>query len=144
MNSYCMGASDGSHKRLPLIAVFINPSAGRGRPLRVWEAVEAMLIRDGLRYEAFQNVYPSSLYRFDSIVVIGGDGTVNHLVNHYPELGLPIGIIPGGSGNDLATSLFAGIGLEAQYRNALFGTPRTVDGRCLQRKDITEWCRSGI
>jgi diacylglycerol kinase (ATP) len=114
-----------------LIAVFINPLAGRGKSLRVWEQIEPMLMRDGISYAAHQLEYPESLSGFTGVLVIGGDGTLNHLVNRYPGLHLPIGIIPAGSGNDLASSLFSGTDLGANYRNALSGTPRLVDaGTC--------------
>ena len=42
--------------------------------------------------------------RFDVIVSVGGDGTINEIINGMPELDMPLGIIPIGSGNDFARS----------------------------------------
>ena len=43
--------------------------------------------------------------RADAIVVVGGDGTVNSVAGAVRESGLPIGIVPAGTGNDLARTL---------------------------------------
>jgi len=43
--------------------------------------------------------------KLDAIVVAGGDGTVNEVVNGIGESGVPMGIIPSGSGNGLARHL---------------------------------------
>ena len=51
----------------------------------------------------------------DAIVVIGGDGTVNEAVNGIGESGVPMGIIPSGSGNGLARHL----GISLILRRAL-------------------------
>jgi len=49
----------------------------------------------------------SAKVRIDGLIVIGGDGTVHHMVNAVFQSGcdLPIGIIPRGSGNDFARQL---------------------------------------
>lgn len=43
--------------------------------------------------------------RADAIVVVGGDGTVNSVAGAARESGLPIGIVPAGTGNNLARTL---------------------------------------
>ena len=110
-----------------MLAVFINPLAGRGRPVRVWEAVKPMLERDGIAYKAYHLDLPPGLDDHSGILIIGGDGTVHHVLNRYADTRLPIGIIPAGSGNDLASTLFPGRELGDHYRNAVRGTLRAVD-----------------
>jgi len=51
----------------------------------------------------------------DAIVVIGGDGTVNEVVNGIGNSGIPMGIVPSGSGNGLARHL----GISLILRRAL-------------------------
>ena len=110
-----------------MLAVFINPLAGQGRPIKAWHAVRPLLEQDGIPYVAHHLDLPADLHGITGLLIIGGDGTINHVLNRYPDTRLPIGIIPAGSGNDLATSLFSGKSLHGQYRNAVHGTPRPVD-----------------
>jgi diacylglycerol kinase (ATP) len=39
---------------------------------------------------------------YDIIVAVGGDGTINEIINGNTKNGLPLGIIPAGTANDLA------------------------------------------
>jgi YegS/Rv2252/BmrU family lipid kinase len=110
-----------------LLAVFINPLAGKGRPIKIWERVRLLLDQDGIAYQAHHLDLPATLDGHSGILIIGGDGTINHVLNRYPDLRIPIGIIPAGSGNDLASSLFPGTDIVDQYRNAVHGTPRPTD-----------------
>jgi len=51
----------------------------------------------------------------DAIVVIGGDGTINEVVNGIGNSGIPMGVVPSGSGNGLARHL----GISLILRRAL-------------------------
>lgn len=42
--------------------------------------------------------------RFDIIVSVGGDGTINEIINGMPGLEKPLAVIPIGTGNDFARS----------------------------------------
>lgn len=48
-----------------------------------------------------------STHQFDSLVVAGGDGTINSVVNTMFDAGvnIPVGLIPSGTSNDFAASL---------------------------------------
>ena len=65
--------------------------------------------------------------RFDRIVVGGGDGTLNAAVPGVLKAGLPMGILPLGTANDLARSLGIPLDLEAAARVSAQGVPRPVD-----------------
>jgi diacylglycerol kinase (ATP) len=48
---------------------------------------------------------PSSAEGVDAVLVFGGDGTVHRHLNALVRLGLPVLIVPAGSGNDFARAL---------------------------------------
>ena len=50
----------------------------------------------------------------DIVVAVGGDGTVNRVVNAVAQRSIPVGIIPCGSSNDLARAL----GIPRNFRKA--------------------------
>ncbi len=66
---------------------------------------------------------------FDLVVCIGGDGTLNEVITGLISGGhdIPIGYIPSGSTNDLASSLGIPKNVMQAARNILKGTPRPYD-----------------
>jgi diacylglycerol kinase (ATP) len=48
----------------------------------------------------------------DLVIVLGGDGTINEVVNGLVHSGVPLGVLPGGTANVLATELGLGSRLE--------------------------------
>lgn len=98
----------------------VNPVSGKGRGKRVWNKVEELLKQDGIEYEVYFTKGPDDgtrivetlvqngkISQVQSIITVGGDGTLNEVLNGYMRANLqfPLGIIPAGSGNDLARSL---------------------------------------
>ncbi|MDB5374492.1 MAG: lipid kinase [Belnapia sp.] len=63
----------------------------------------------------------------DRIVLGGGDGTLNCGIPGLLQTGLPLGILPLGTANDLARSLGIPLGLEAAARVIAQEAPRPVD-----------------
>ena len=122
--------------RSPL--VIVNPIAGGGRTLRSmsWlrerlaQRPEARLEVTGRRGDAEALAADAAGAGHDRVVVIGGDGTVQEVVNGLLAGGLPpeLGIVPLGSGNDLARSL----GLPADPASAW----RIAIGRETRRLDV--------
>jgi YegS/Rv2252/BmrU family lipid kinase len=99
--------------------VIVNPVAGGGKVGRLWPRLREVLGVGGLRFDAQLTEHPghateiarSSLdegYRL--IVSVGGDGTVNEVVNglvvdaHVPPE-VVLSIVPGGTGSDFARIL---------------------------------------
>lgn len=95
----------------------INPNSRSGNGYRVWRRVEKQLSMEGVEYAAFLTEHPGHAAEYADqltrsckepriIVVVGGDGTVNEVLDGLCFCGtLTLGYIPAGSGNDLARSL---------------------------------------
>ncbi len=49
--------------------------------------------------------FPAAAPPRDAIIVAGGDGTLSRVINAIGPFGPPVGILPGGTANDLASSL---------------------------------------
>ncbi|MGA8576207.1 MAG: YegS/Rv2252/BmrU family lipid kinase [Candidatus Cybelea sp.] len=80
------------------VRLVVNPASRRGS--RLGDAVGAELRRLGIEVVADQS--PRSL---DAIVVAGGDGTLAGEIPRALAIGVPIGLVPLGTFNDLARAL---------------------------------------
>lgn len=93
----------------------VNQTAGNGRAKSVWSIVERDLKRRGIHYKAhFTKGYNDGtriardLVKEQAsgiIVAVGGDGTIHEVIQALANQKTVLGIIPAGSGNDLAHSL---------------------------------------
>ena len=63
----------------------------------------------------------------DLVMVCGGDGTVREVCAELAGTGIPIGIIPAGTGNLLARNLDIPLFLRAAIDVALTGQDRAID-----------------
>lgn len=100
------------------IRVIINPSAGRQIFQKNAERIIDLLVRDGtfkqvdrIRTEKAGDAYQAARYFYpwqvDAILVVGGDGTVNEVVNGLIDgkQCVPLAILPAGTVNDFAHAL---------------------------------------
>lgn len=115
-------------------AVFLyNEESGRGRIARSVEAVCAELRAGG--YAVRPQVIDFSADPFegneaiDLMVVAGGDGTVNYVVNALCRRGLdiPVGVLPAGTANDFAGALGMARNPVVAARQIAVGTIERVD-----------------
>lgn len=95
------------------VALFINPTAGRGRAGRRISRIEEIFVAAGIVFELHTSravgdlesqVYAEVLGGAERIVVAGGDGSVHEAVNGIMHSGrrARLGVIPTGTGNDFA------------------------------------------
>ena len=96
------------------ITVLVNPTSGGGRGARLAGPVTERLKGAGLdaRWEAGRDAAESAeLARravargVDALVVVGGDGMIHLALQAVAGTSTPLGIVPAGSGNDLARAL---------------------------------------
>lgn len=90
------------------ILLLYNPRSGKGE--RSIRAIVALFGEVGHEVEALRIEFEKNPFDErspDRVVVAGGDGTVNWVVNRMKERGLdrPIGIVPTGTANDFALAL---------------------------------------
>lgn len=98
------------NRRIKLIA---NPASGRGKAARLAELVRHRLEERGfhVEYRATRQRGDASRFAGDSrgytaIACIGGDGTINEVINGLPKEGSPpIAAIPSGTANVLAKQI---------------------------------------
>ncbi|WP_295120454.1 diacylglycerol kinase family protein [uncultured Chitinophaga sp.] len=116
-------------------AIYGNPTAGTGNMRTLLQKVSSAFGKQGILYTVFDNELPPSLSTFTDLLVIGGDGTLNHVANHFGEIIIPISLISAGTGNDFAFSLHgARLGIDEQIRIAIEGKVRWLDaGMCNNR-----------
>ena len=125
------------------VHLIVNPSAGRGAAARLAPAVLARLRERGVTCEARVTRAPGEATRLATealragascVAVLGGDGTVNEVVNGYVGVAREsqaLAFIPAGTGNDFAKMLGArGDWREACDRLADHARRRVDLGRC--------------
>lgn len=118
----------------PLV-LLVNPSSGGGRSLKVLAQVETLL---DARRVPFRVVRTRSLEHgvaktleaveaSETPVVISGDGMIGAIGGALATTPAPLGIVPGGRGNDLARVLGIPTDPEAAIDVVLAGHSRAID-----------------
>lgn len=109
---------------MPSVALIANPLAGGGRALAAAASARGRLAAAGITAELMA---PSSLTDIPAavdraerrgataVVACGGDGTVHQVLQHVRGTNLPLGILPAGTGNDVARSLDLPVGDEEAW-----------------------------
>lgn len=96
----------------------MNPAAGAGRTAKKWPQIMNMLRSTGLRFEhdlteaprhAIELAKSAAKKGYELVVSVGGDGTINEIVNGLYDAGslkdVMLGIISTGTGSDYIRSI---------------------------------------
>ena len=92
--------------------ILYNVKAGRGRVRRKMDGIESLFVEAGwvpepkmLRFG--ENPFDNLVGDFALVVICGGDGTINYVVNamRKSEKDFPIGVVPVGTANDFAGAI---------------------------------------
>lgn len=117
-------------------AMIFNPTAGRGRSLDILPKVLTWAEKQNVAFEFFSTTRPGDgvrlaklckFKRFEKVVVVGGDGTINEVGSALIGTDIVMGVIPGGSGNDFYKMLGNNSRPESGFETAFFGTPHDID-----------------
>jgi len=91
----------------------VNPAAARGKAARVGERVKDLCKDRNVDFKLVYtdkpgdatNLADAAKNEFECIVAVGGDGTINEIVNGLIGGSSKLGIVPVGSGNDFVRAL---------------------------------------
>ena len=96
------------------VALLVNPAARAGahtgaatsaaERLRA-HGVQTSILSGGSAAESSALLRTAIRVGVDAVVVAGGDGTVNLAIQEVAGTGIPLGIVPSGTGNDFAATL---------------------------------------
>jgi diacylglycerol kinase (ATP) len=128
-------------ERIVPAAVFVNPAAGRGGAGRKVAEMRNAFAR--LKYVAkivqtdsadeFRNQVRRALREgCATLIAMGGDGTLQLLVNEVLGQDLQVGVIPAGCGNDFAAALGITKNVEKAVAIIAGGKTRRVDLVCVR------------
>jgi diacylglycerol kinase (ATP) len=129
------------------VLLITNPLAGRTDP-EVVPTVSAVLKREGWDVEVVEIARPGHAAELaaagandgaDVVAVYGGDGTTMQAVRGLRGTGVPLGLIPGGTGNLLAGNLRVPRNPKRAARIIARGRPRAIDLGCVERDDGTHY-----
>lgn len=109
------------------IAILVNPRSGKGKGINTGTWLSDQLFARNMAHELFADQWPDQLGTFSEAWVIGGDGTINYVINRYKEIQIPIVLFKGGTGDDFAWRLYGDISLEEQLELVLSADAKPVD-----------------
>ena len=116
------------------IAIVCNPHAGVGRAVSLAERIVSELSGKQILHSLFKDKWPADFNEFTDVWIVGGDGTLNYFINHYPDIKLPLVIFNGGTGNDVHWLLYGDKKFDELLELALAASPKPIDtGRCNDR-----------
>jgi YegS/Rv2252/BmrU family lipid kinase len=117
------------------LAVLVNPAAAAGRALAALPAVEAELRRLGADFRVVHTTSAdnareeaaAAVANGESVAGLGGDGLIGTIASELCGSEVPLAVLPGGRGNDLARVLGIPTEPAAAARLAVEGEPRPLD-----------------
>jgi diacylglycerol kinase (ATP) len=124
--------------------IVMNPVSAGGRTRRTWPSVEAALRAAGIEFDVHQTTargdattaVRSALRtdRYRTIVAVGGDGTLNEVVNGFFDEngaaignGAALGLLPSGTGGDFRRTAHIPTGIAAAVELIASGATRHID-----------------
>lgn len=124
----------------------VNPASGAGKAGRDWAQIEAWLPSAGIPYETAMTTRPLEATEIAQhavresrpvVVAVGGDGTLNEVVNGFFHNGAPIpttsklAMIPLGTGGDFRRTLRIPTDPKAAVEVLRSGVSRRLDAGCV-------------
>lgn len=128
-------------------AVVVNPAAASGKAPALWRslAAEHPTLASARRIEvtgvaaAQQAIVAAIDSGIERLIVVGGDGSIhlaaNVLLEHEQGMRVALGIVPSGTGSDLARTLGIPREPRAALRHLLAGGERSIDTIAMETAD---------
>jgi YegS/Rv2252/BmrU family lipid kinase len=124
------------------VRVIVNPTAGAGAASRKVQVIRRALSEAGVAHQVAETTHPGHATALaaearrdgvDTIAVVGGDGTLNEVVQAYlgesgaPLPGPALAVVPAGTGGDFRRALGLGKDAAEAVTRMLTGSLRAVD-----------------
>jgi diacylglycerol kinase (ATP) len=121
--------------RCPINVVFlVNPASANGATGKRWPKLERRAAELGLIGETILSERPGHLAQVAReagedalLVVVGGDGTLNEVVNGVAGMAAELAVLPAGTGQDFGRTHGISTRFDEAVRIALDGSIRTID-----------------
>lgn len=132
----------------------VNPAAGNGYALKIEQQIVNVLQERNIPYEILHTTAPEHAMELakdasakagcQGVIAVGGDGTAYEVACGLLDTGVPLGIIPAGTGNDfIKTVNIPKKPMEALER-IMQGAPRPVDVGRLNNRVFLNVCGTGF
>jgi YegS/Rv2252/BmrU family lipid kinase len=119
------------------VLFIVNPTAGKGRAAREVTKIKTVMEEmEGVGYDIVYTEKPghaTELARqggqsgYDIIFAVGGDGTVNEVMNGIAGTQSALAVVPGGSGNDFIRSLSLKGSTDDIIKRTVSGVRKKID-----------------
>lgn len=136
------------------VALLVNPAARGGAHTGVAtraaerlraHGVQTAIVSGGSAAESTSLLRTAIEVGVDAVVVAGGDGTVGLAIQEVAGTGIPLGIVPAGTGNDFAATLgLRELDAETAADVIAAGVTRRVDLGRVTREDGTAACFGSV
>ena len=137
-----------------MLTLIVNPTAGSGYALRIEEQLRQALSKQPERWKIVRTEYPGHATALAceasqqpdcrGVIAVGGDGTAYEVACGLLNSGVPLGLIPAGTGNDFIKT----VGLPKKPMDALefilHHAPRPVDIGRLNDRFFLNVCGTGF
>jgi diacylglycerol kinase (ATP) len=115
--------------------IVVNPRAGRGRSGWSEATIARAFQRRGLQFDLIRTEgrgHATSIVRdaepaYDAVIAAGGDGTIHEVLQGLDLERHRFGLVPGGTGNDLAWALSWPSSIEGAVERISEGQTRSID-----------------
>jgi len=123
------------------VVFLVNPASDNGKTGKRWPELAHRAEQLGLAGEALFSERPGHLIELARgavdggaklVVAVGGDGTLNEVVNGIAQRDVDLATIPLGTGMDFVRTYGIPTKFDDAVRVALTGTPRTIDAGRVQ------------
>ena len=121
---------------LKKVRLIYNPFSGGGKILRVLDEIFEVYQEHGyivdvvrLTYKCDQNIILNEIDEYSHILISGGDGTINQILNvlKNAEKDIPIAILPLGTSNDFARHLKISPNIRETCKKIIEGDIKEID-----------------
>jgi len=119
------------------VLFIVNPTAGKGRTIKIVPEIKAIMSElKEVEYEISyteKSGHATGIAKnaadqgYDIVFAVGGDGTVNEVMNGLVKTNSALGVIPGGSGNDFVRTLGTKGDTAKIIKDAVNGTKKLID-----------------